>query len=34
VNTSNVTVDGLGTVIVKDMGEPLDGLGNGGKIWS
>ena len=34
MKTSNVTVDGLGTVIVNDIGEPVEGLGKGGKISS
>ena len=32
VNTSSVTVEGPGTWTLKEMGDPLDGLGNGAEI--
>ncbi len=32
VNTSSVTVDGPGTSTLKEIGDPLDGLGKGAEI--
>ena len=32
MKTSNVTVESPGTWILKEMGDPLEGLGKGGEI--